>query len=336
MIRQRRILVSVACLAVLAMVAAGCAGMSAPSTPMTLYQSTEHGFSIEYPEGWTESTQGFGTQFSIDFQDPEGHLTANVYLQYECQEISRQDFVSEGKSYIKSLPEYRLISERDRLVGEGISGHEIKARGDLGTGQVEKFRYVLVAREKQGFWVGVRGEPTYFDQQKKIVDAIVDSFKLLPTYTFAAPEPWPGGVYTGAGFAITIPAGWCQYPPARPTHVLHFAPPERTPSLGIAVHDRPEDTNLDEYIDTALEGFPDYWASFHLVSKRRVSVGGTPAYELVFTGMSDLSPGYTSKCKYLSILRGDQAFWVMATSDPTLFQQHEPLINQVIYSFRPR
>jgi len=333
-------LTPIACLTVLAVIAAGCAGAAVTpedtSIPMTLYQSTEHGFSIEYPEEWTESTQDSGAQFSVNFTDPEGLLTATVGVQYECQEIVRADFVSQSTTYMESTPEYRLISERDLSVGAGVSGHEITAIGDLGTGQVEKFRYILVAREKQGLWVGVSGAPADFDEQEQIVDAIVDSFQLLSTYTFAAPEPWPGGEYTGAGFAITFPAGWCQYPPMRPEHVLYFAPPEQTHSVHIGPSHRPEDTTLDEYIDAALESFPDYWASFQLVSKRSVSVGGTPAYELVFTGMSDLSPGYTSKCKYLVVPRGDQVFWVMAASSPALFQQDEPLIDQVIYSFRLR
>ena len=307
-----------------------------PPTTLQVYRDTEHGFSIEYPEGWTENTQGSGAQFSIDFQDPEGRLTASVYLQYECQEITRADFVSEGKAYMESMPQYRLISERDLPVGEGISGHEIVAKGDFGTGTVETFRFLLLVRGRQGIWVGVRGAPTDFDEQQQIVDAIVDSFKLLPTFTFVPPEPWPGGTYTGAGFTITFPAGWCQYPPVRPEHVLHFVAPERSPSVHISPTHRPEDTTLDEYVDAALKSFPDYWASFSLISRRRVTLGGAPAFEIVFTGMSDLSPGYTLKCKYLVVLDEAQAFWVMAATDPSIFAQHEPVINEVIYSFRLR
>jgi len=339
MMQQRRILASVVCLVVLAAVVAGCDGTSTPSTSMTLYQSTEHGFSIECPEGWIESSQGSGTQFSIEFQDPEGLLTAMMYLQYECQELARGDFISEAKSYIESLPQYGLVSERDLPVGEGISGHEITAEGDLGAGKVEEFRFLLLVRGKQGFWVGVRGEPTDFDQQNQVVDEILDSFKLLPTYTFAAPEPWPGGTYTGSGFTIDFPEGWCQYPPLRPEHVLYFAAPERTPSVHISVQHGPEDTTLTDYVSSILEGIlgSGYWANFNLLSQTGTTLGdGTPAYEFVFTGISDLSPGYTSKCKYLIAIQGEQAFWVMATTDPTLFQQQEPVINQVIYSFRPR
>ena len=342
MMRQLRTSFLVGCFLFLVVIAAGCAGTAVTpedtSVPMTLYQSTEHGFSIEYPEGWAESPQGAGTQFSIDFTDPEGLLTVSVGLQYECQEITRADFVSQNKTYLESTPQYQLISESDISVGEGISGYQLVATGDLGTGKVEKFQYVLVVRGKQGLWIGVRGVPTNFDQEKQIVDAIMDSFKLLPTYTFAAPEPWPGGAYTGAGFTITFPAGWCQYPPVRPEHILQFAAPERTPSVHIALERGPADITLAEYVDNVLEGITDpaYWANFHLVSRRQVTVGGTPACELVFTGMSDLSPGYTNKCKYLIVPRGDQAYWVMAASSPGSFQEHESVITEIIYSFRLR
>ena len=340
MIRRLRKSALVGCVLFLAMIAANCADTAVTPaetpTPMTIHQSTEHGFSIEYPEGWAESTQGAGTQFSIEFTDPEGLLTVTVGLQYECQEFTRADFVSQSKAYMESTPQYGLISEGNVSVGEGISGHQLVATGDLGTGQVEKFRYILVVRGKQGLWVGVRGAPTDFDEQKQIVDAIIASFKLLPTYTFTAPEPWMGGACTGAGFTITFPAGWCRYPPVRPEHVLHFAAPERNLSVHISGSHRPEDTTLDQYVDAALEGFPDYWANFSLISKRGVTLGGTSAYEIVFTGMSDLSPGYTLKCKYLVVLGEAQAFWVMAATDPTLFSQHESLMDEVIYSFRLR
>jgi len=325
--------------ALLAVAAAGCADVSIETEPtsieMITYENAEHGFSIQYPEGWTGGMQGSGAQFSIDFTNPEGRLTASVYLQYECHEFIPADYVAEGRGYLEASPQYQLISERAIAVGEGISGHEVVARGDFGAGKVEKSRFLLVARGQQGFWVFVRGEPADFDEQEQIVDAIADSFKLLPTYSFAPPAPWPGGAYTGAGFSITIPSGWCQYPPVRPGHILHFAAPERTPSVHISIQHGPEDTALDDYMDGALESLPDYWANFSLISRGKVTLGGTPACEIVFTGISDLSPDI-SRCKYLIVPRGTQGFfWVMVPSSPALFQQHEPIINQVIYSFRP-
>jgi hypothetical protein len=65
-----------------------------------------------------------------------------------------------------------------------------------------------------------------------------------------------------------------------------------------------------------------------------VTVGGAAAYELVFTGMSDLSPRYMLKCKYLIVFHGEDVFWVMAATDPDVFEQHEAVIDDVIYSFR--
>jgi len=204
-----RISARVICCLVLVMITLGCRGPSAPSPPsitMTLYENIEHGFSIEYPEGWTESMRGAGTTyFSLEFKDPEGRLTTSVSLEYKTERIILADLVSETKAYLESRPQYELISEGDIAIGEGILGYELVGRGDLEGGKVEKFRFVTLAREQQGFWVGVSGEPADFDQQAQIIDAIVDSFKLLPTYTFVPPTPSPGGIYTSAeyGFSIT-------------------------------------------------------------------------------------------------------------------------------------
>jgi len=166
--------------ALLAVAAAGCADVSIETEPtsieMITYENAEHGFSIQYPEGWTGGRQGSGAQFSIDFTNPEGRLTASVYLQYECHEFIPADYVAEGRGYLEASPQYQLISERAIAVGEGISGHEVVARGDFGAGKVEKSRFLLVARGQQGFWVFVRGEPADFDEQEQIVDAIADSF----------------------------------------------------------------------------------------------------------------------------------------------------------------
>ena len=114
---------------------------------------------------------------------------------------------------MESTPDFELISEGEATLGEGISGYEIVGRGDLGTGKVEKFRYVILARGKQGLAVGAMGEDAVFDQSEDTIDAVVDSFKLLPSYTYIPPVPSPGGTYTSAeyGFSITYPAGWSDY-----------------------------------------------------------------------------------------------------------------------------
>ncbi len=72
----------------------------------------------------------------------------------------------------------------------------------------------MLVWEKQAFGFGVRGELAAFDQQKQLIDTIVNSFELLPTYTFVSPTPTEGGTYTNAeyGFSISYPVGWMESP----------------------------------------------------------------------------------------------------------------------------
>jgi len=186
--------------------------------PMTLYESTEHGFSIEYPEGWIEKVQGLGAYFLIEFRDPEGRLTVEVSVEYKTEEIALADAVSETKTYMEAMPQFELISEGDVTIGEDTPGYEMVGKGDIGAGKVEQFRYVMLVREKQGFWVGVRGEPAVFDQQEELIGAVMDSFRVLSTYTYVPPTPGPAGTYTSAGhgFSISYPAGWMETPASRP------------------------------------------------------------------------------------------------------------------------
>lgn len=320
----------------LVLLSVGCNGGSTTPESMILFESTEHGFSIEYPEGWSESVQEAGTQFSFEFTEPEGLLTASVYLRYKCEDIASADFLAQAEEYLSSIPGYEPISERNVVVGGGIPGHEVVAKGDLGTGHVEKFRFVLLVREQQGFWYGVHGDSTEFDDQENTVEAVMESFKVLSSFSYDWPKPWPGGQYGGTGFCITIPAGWCQYPVLRSVHVCHFATTEESPSVSISLQEWPEDTTAQEYVDNLVEDIPSsgYWANFDLVSKQSVNINGLTAYELVFTGISDLSPGYMLKCKYLIVFHEEQVFWVMAATYVDSFEQDEPIIDDVIYSFR--
>ena len=327
---------TIACLICSVLLSSGCGGGSTTPETMILFESTEHGFSIEYPEGWSENVQEAGTQFSFDFTESEGLLAASVYLHYGCEEVTSEDFLAQGEEYLSSMPGYELITERDVVVGGGFDGHEIVAKGDLGTGHVEKFRFVLLVRERQGFWYGVHGESAEFDDQENTVEAIMESFQVLSSYTYDWPKPWSGGEYVRTGFSIIIPAGWCRYPVLRTEHVCHFEAADQSISVHVSPQQLPEDTTPEEYVDNVVEDLPSsgYWANFDLVSKQSVNVSGLTAYELVFTGTSDLSPGYMLKCKYLVVFHEEEVFWVMAVTDPDLFEQHEAVIDHVIYSFR--
>jgi len=311
---------------------ASCGGAAAP-TPMPLYESTEHGFSIEYPEGWTESTRGLGLVFALELKDPEGRLSAMVAVEYKTEEIILADYVTEGKEEMESTPQFELISEGDVVIGQGISGYEIVGKGDLGTGEVGKFTFVVLAREKQGFWVGVMGEPTDFDQSKETIDAIVDSFKLLPTYTFVPPTPGPGGTYTNAehGFSINYPAGWMDAPTGYPGEVMSFATLEGLPSVMIRAWPVDEGTTLATASSDLSQDLAQHVDDYELAWECAITLDdGTPAYEIVFSGIME---GYVLKCKYVLVIQGAQAFLVIGLSMPAHFEQDEAVLDEVICSF---
>lgn len=317
---------------VLAFLTASCGEGEAP-TPMTLYESTEHGFSIEYPEGWTENAQELGALFSLSCTEPDGTLSAMVYLEYRTEDVILADYVAEAKEYMESVPELELVSEGDVTIGEGIASYEIVGKGDLGTGEVGQFRTVLLTRGKQGLSVEVTGEPGDFDQRKETIDAIVDSFKLLPTYTYVPPTPSAGGTYTSAGygFSITYPAGWTEASTGRPTEIVTFISSIGLPGVTVSQSLVAEGTTLAEYGPQFSQELSQHYADYELFSEGSITLDdGTPAYEIVFSGTME---GYFLKSKYVIVIQGTQAFYIMGFSMPTTFEQDEEVIDEVIHSF---
>lgn len=308
--------------------------VAAPEEPqLTLYEDTEHGFSIEYPEGWTENVLRAGAYFMLEITDSEGRLIVEVSLEYGAEDIVLTDFVSETKTYMEAMPEFELSSEGDVTIGEGIPGYELVGKGDLDTGKVDRFRYVMLVRGKQGFWVGVRGEPAYFDQQEQIIATIIDSFKLLATYTFVPPAPSAGGTYTSDehGFSISYPEGWMEASTRRPGEVIVLASAEGLPSVSVSISPVDEGTTLAEYGAQLNEGLSQYWSDYELVSEGEITLAdGTPAYEIVFSGTME---GDNLKCKYVIVIRGAQAFFIMGFTMPDQFEQDEAVLDEVIRSF---
>ena len=324
------------CLAVLSACGGDGEGDLTPTPtpiPITLYENTEHGFSIEYPEGWIEKAQGLGAYFLIEFRDPEGRLTVEVSVEYRTEEIALADAVSETKTYMEAMPQFELISEGDVTIGEDTPGYEMVGEGDIGAGKVEKFRYVMLVRDKQVFWVGVRGEPAVFDQQEELVGAVMDSFRLLPTYTYVAPTPGPAGTYTSAehGFSISYPAGWMEAPTSRPEEIMSLASAEGLPGVSARVQPVGEGTTLAEYGPQLSQQMGQIWGDYELVSEDEIALDdGTPAYEIVFSATME---GYALKCKYVIVIQGTQAFFIMGFSTPATFEQDEAALDEVIYSF---
>jgi hypothetical protein len=334
--RRGKISILLAIIVTLALLTVSCGESAEPTPmpiPMTLYESTEHGFSIEYPEGWTESEQGMGTYFSISFLNPEETLYAAVSVEYKTENIILADYVTENKEYMESTPDFELISEGDVTIGEGISGYEIVGRGDLGTGEVEKFRFVILVREKQGIAVGAMGEDAVFDQSDDIIDAAVSTFELLSTYSYVPPTPSAGGIYTSAeyGFSATYPAGWTETFTGRTGEIVTFTSGMGLPSVTISQSPVGEGTTLAEYGPQFSQDLGQHWGDYVLISHGEITLDdGTPAYEIVFTGTME---GYNLKCKYVVVIQGAQAFYIAGLSMPASFEQDEEVLNDVIYSF---
>jgi hypothetical protein len=298
---------------------------------MTLYENTEHGFSIEYPEGWTQQSHGAATSFQFQFNDPEGSFSADVSVDYRPEEIDFTNAVSEGKGYMESSPQFEMISEGNVTIGEGILGYEMIGTGDIGTGKVEKFRYVVLVRQKQVFWAGISGEPDKFDEQEQLVDSVVDSFKLLQSYTYVPPAPSPGGTCTNAeyGFSITYPAGWADYTTGQYGEIVNLLAAEGLPQ--ITVRAWTEETTLDEVASTLKTQFSEQVGDYEFLSEGEITLGdGTPAYEIVFSGTMG---GYLLTCKLVIVIREADVFLVQGFSLPDRFQQDEPVMDEVIRSF---
>ena len=272
--------------------------------------------------------------YSIEFKEPEGRLSVEVSVEYKTEETTIVELVSEGKRYLEAIPQYELTSEGNVTIGEGISGYELVGKGDIGTGKVEKFRYVALLRGEQGFWVGARGEPAYFDQQEEMVDIIVNSFRLLATYTFVPPPPSAGGTYTSTehGFSIIYPEGWTESPPSgRPGEIISFASMDGLPSVSVSVSPVGEGTTLAEFGPQMSEDLSQHWGDYKLVSEGEITLNdGIPAYEIVFSGTTE---GYSLKSKYVFVIQGTQAFFIMGFSTPARFEQDEAVLDEVIHSF---
>ena len=303
-----------------------------PALTMTLFESTEHGFSIEYPEGWAENSHGAAISFQFQFNDPEGGFSVGVSVDYRPEEIGLADAVSEGKEYMESTPQFEMISEGNVTIGEGISAYEMIGKGDIGAGKVEKLRCVILVREKQILWAGVSGEPGQFDEQKQLVDTIIDSFQLLSTYTFVPPPPSPGGTYTNAehGFSIAYPAGWSDYTTGQYGEIVDLRAEGGIPEVMVRVGTG-EETTLDEMASKLKQMFGESIGDYEFLSEGEITLDdGTPAYEFVFKGTMG---GYFLTCKFVVVIREADFFLVQCFSLPGSFEQDEPVLDKVIGSF---
>jgi hypothetical protein len=304
-----------------------------PALTMALFETTEHGFSIEYPEGWAENAREAATSFQFQCNEPEGRLSGGVTVDYRAEEIGLADAVSEVKGYMEAMQHYELFYEGDITIGDGISGYEMIGQGDIGAGKVERFRYLVLVREKQVLFVGVSGEPDQFDEREPLVDTIIDSFKLIPSYTYEPPAPSPGGTYTNAeyGFSITYPAGWADFTTGQYGEIVDLRAATGIPEVMIRATKLTEETTLGQAASDIQGMYGENIGDYELLSEGEITLDdGTPAYEFVFSGTMQ---GYLLITKCIIVIRGEDEFVVTGYSIPGSFEQDEPVLDEVIGSF---
>lgn len=325
-----------AVLVTLVLFVAGCQCQATDTTPApeaatALYENTEHGFSIEYPEGWAENAYGTGIGFILQCNEPEGRFLVRVIVEYRPEGISLADVVAESKNYMEAGSPLEMFSEGDVTISDGIPAYEMIGQGDVGTGRVEKFRFVFLVRDEQVFWVEVSGEPDQFDEREPLVDSVVDSFKLLPGYTYVPPPPSLGGTYTSAeyGFSITYPAGWSDYTTGQYGEILDLRAAGGIPEVMVTAWT--EETTLDESAAGLKSSFSEQFGDYEFLSEGEITLDdGTPAYEIVFNGTMN---GYLLTYKYVIVSPEANGFLIMGFSLPGSFEQDEPVLDEVIRSF---
>lgn len=301
-----------------------------PLPAMTGYASTEHGFSFDYPKEWTDSTHGGTTSFYIQYQEPEGDFAVNVSLEYRYEPAELAEVVAETKTYLEVMPQYELFSEGDVTTGGGVSGYEMIGQGDEDIGKLRKFRYVILVRDMQVFWLGVFAAPAQFDERRNLVDAIIDSFRLS-SYTYEPPPPSPGGTYTSTeyGFSITYPAGWSDVTSGQFAEILDLRADAGVPE--VMVRTWTGETSAEEAALTIQQMYQDNFADYELISEGETTLGdGTPAYKFVFNATMQ---GYLLTAKCVTVMRGEDIFYLMGFSPIGSFPQDEAVIDAVIGSF---
>jgi len=336
--RRRRVNILVAIVIVMSVLTAGCRASpppppQAPPMTLTLYENTEWGFSVEYPRGWVWTEQALGQTFGVGFRDPERGLTVKIYVESRPKETTLADAVSESKRHLKFGPLLELISEADVTIDRETPAYEIVYSRSVGA-KVEEFRHIMFVREKQSFAVEVGGEPAALEQWQQLLDSMLSSFKLLPTYTSVSPTSSPGGTYTDtrSGFSVSYPLGWFEVPTGRPGQVASFAYSEGAqPGISVSVVPVDEGMALDEYGLQVSRDLGHDWSNHELVSQGEIALrDGAPAYEIVFSGTTE---GRTLKCKYVIVIRETEAFFVMGFTNPDRFEQDEATIDKIIYNF---
>ena len=164
-----------------------------------------------------------------------------------------------------------------------------------------------------------------YEQNKPLLDACLESFK---------PPVVAVGSYTNTthGFSLTLPSWWDGLETGERTPLLIISSPVGEPLIyGYVYVERfYEDTAAKDY---ALD-FAAVWSEepgYRIVSQSDVTLGDvTHGYEVIFTYTEN---GYPIKRKVISVIRGTQAFTIIAYTLASTYDNTRSTIDQLTDSF---
>jgi hypothetical protein len=304
-----------------------------PKISLTTYENTAHGFSFGHPAEWTENITGAEKSFTFKFSEINDLLFSLVGVDYGTGDVALSDFVSKNLAYMEVRPQYKLISQSDIVINGSTPAQELVVKMENVSGKLYQYKIILFVRGNQSFTVAVGVNPASYEEQTTLVDAIVKSFTLLPTYTYIPPALSPGGTYTNTeyGFSLVYPEGWAIVSPTPKGVIARFLFDKSAPVINIAIYSVEQGTTLDAFLVQAKESLNKIWDSHEIIAERNMTLkDGTPAYEAIISGTSQ---GTLLKCKYLVVMNGTQVFTIWGLDVPPQYELYKAAIDEVIYSF---
>jgi hypothetical protein len=172
---------------------------------MTLYESTEHGFSISYPAGWMKAPATSDPAELITLASAGGGLPGlTVVVAPVGEGITIAEFGPQLSQALSQVwGDYELAFEGEIELGDGTPAYGVVFTGTMG-GITLKVKYVAVIRGAQAFSIMGFSTPARFEQDEAALDKVAYSFALLTSPTgiqldriVVSPETFtlaPGGV----------------------------------------------------------------------------------------------------------------------------------------------
>jgi len=236
--------------------------------------------------------------------------------------------------YFKPENEIQIFSEGEITLEDGTSAYEMFYTQEL-MGTEYKAKSVIAVRKTQCLGIYGMAPPADFDANQKEIEQILASFRLLPLEIIPTPPPPKAGFHEDEeyNFSISFPKEWIEMPPRIKEGLLSICAPSYFPGAQVVLMAVEEGKTAAEVGSEFAEQAGEIYTDFEVVSQGEITrEDGTSAYEVVYIGAP---PGAgVMEMKVVFVVRGTQCFWLQGYSSPEKFAEHEPIIDEVIQSFR--